>query len=107
MISIPFFEYPSFTEELEIDGTTYILKFNWNSRFSFWTISFYDVAQNPIVTGIKIVLNINLLAQFRAYAVPSGELRAVDASGNNRRIAQKDFVNGRLLLIYASEEELE
>lgn len=104
---IPFDESSSYIQQTPLDGTTYIIKIVWNSRGGFWTISFYDLDNNPILLGIRIVQGVELLSQYRSYAIPSGELYAMDLSRDFSDIERDDFTGDRnLRLIYFAESEL-
>ena len=106
MIRIPFENYPSFRQEVLLDNTSYILDFNWNSRGQFWSMGIYNVFKEPVVLGIKLVLNYELINQFSAYDIPQGEMYVIDPSGDRGEIEQYDLVNGRCSLIYLSEDEI-
>jgi hypothetical protein len=108
MIQINFIQYPSYTNEIVFDGISYIIKFVWNTRGEFWTISFFDINYNPILLGLKLVLNYSLLKDFHYLALPTGELCIFDSSSNNNKIAYEDFTNERQLqLLYIPKVELE
>ena len=107
MIKINFQDFPSFQQEVIIDESSYVLNFNWNSRGEFWELSFLNALREPLVMGIKLVLNYELIRQFQGYGLPDGALYAIDASGNNSKIEQNDFINDRVSLIYITDEEYE
>ena len=106
MVKINFQDYPSFQQEVVLDNDSYVLNFNWNSRGGFWDFSILDTLLNPILQGLKVVLNYPLTRQFKYKDIPQGEFYAVDASGDGSRIEQNDFVNGRVSFIYLTEAEL-
>ena len=97
---IPFSGEASFTEEITLENTPYILVFNWNSRGSFWEMSFYDRSQNPLALGIKLVLNDELIGKFPEAGLPPGKMYVIDGTESEFDIAFDDFTNGRLSLIY-------
>ena len=107
MVKINFQDFPSFQQEVILEDSNYVLNFNWNSRGGFWDLSFLDAFRNPLVMGIKIVLNYELIRKFQGYGLPEGALYAVDPSGDTSRIEQDDFINGRVNLIYVTDEEFE
>lgn len=44
-----------------LDGLPVLLRFKWNTRFSFWSLSIYDRQSVPILLGIKLVRDFPLL----------------------------------------------
>jgi len=106
-VEIPFKDLPSFIEEVTLDNTPYVLKFDYNSRVEAWYISFNNREQTPIVTGIKMVLFHELISEYPDRGLPPGELWVFDPTGGQNPPGREDFVNGRLVLLYYTEEELE
>jgi len=104
---IPFKNYSSFDMELTLDGVPYIIKFNWNSRYEFWTISFYDREKTVLVTGIKIVINYELLTQLVDKGLPPGQLYAIRENESHDRLTKDEFFNNDAFLIYVSEDEID
>lgn len=106
MIPIPFKKYSKFEIELTLDDVNYLLKFIWNSRGEYWTVSFYNPVDNaPYVTGIKIVLNYDILAPFVGKGLPPGTLFALDVGEDTSRIQKLDFYNGSRTLYYLDSTE--
>jgi hypothetical protein len=106
-VIIPFQDFPSFRQEVTLDGNSYSLLFNWNTRFLFWSMSFYTPQRAPIVTGIKLVLDGEFLTQFPDYGLPPGQMTVGDPSGSKARIEKDDFINERCFLTYFTEDEVE
>jgi len=100
IITIPFFNFTQFTQEIALDGIPYIFTFTWNSRGEFWTIGISDKEQNTLISGIKLVLGLELLRKFPDKSLPPGRLFVFDVTGNELPIAYDDFVDGRCDLIY-------
>ena len=104
---IPFKDLPSFTEEVTLDNTPYILRFDYNAREGAWSISFYDREQAPLIIGVKLVIFYELISNYPDRGLPPGELWVFDASGNPTPPGREDFVNDRLVLLYYQEDEIE
>lgn len=106
ILVLPMFSDPSFTQRITLDNVPYRLQFHWNYRGQHWTLSIQDAQGNPVLSGIKLVLQFNLLEQFRAYNIPNGSLTVYDSTGSTDRIGRFDFVSGReLVLVYVSNDE--
>jgi hypothetical protein len=109
MIIIPFTEYPSVSKEIVIDDISYIFSFVWNTRMEAWTLSIYTIENEPILVGIKLVLNYELIRMYRHLDIPQGEMYVIDITDNETKIAYDDFTSsGRnLILAYYEEGEFE
>ena len=105
---IPFAEFPSFTEEITLDGTPYKVSFNWNTRGEYWTVSFTDREENVLAAGIKLVLEYELIADYPDRGLPPGHLYVIDTTNSKEPIGRNDFHNERALtLVYIPEDEVE
>jgi len=101
---IPFSSEASFREEVTLEGTPYIFIFNWNSRFSFWTMSIYDRSNTLLLGSVKLVAGINLLKLFPETAIPPGALYVLSTLRTGSDIAFDDFTNERCLLLYVTAD---
>lgn len=106
MITLPFSEFPYFTEDVLLDNAAYRFLFLWNTRASRWTMSVYSVSDVAIVEGIPIALDQELLGQYPDRGLPPGELWAVDGSGTLQDIARNDLALGTVQLVYVPEAEV-
>lgn len=107
MREIFFIDYPSFRQEVTLDGTPYIFETSWNSRGSFWTLTIYDREENILIGGIKLVLNYEMLLIHPDRGLPPGTLMVLDYSGRTDPIEQDDFVGSRRLqFTYLTEDDL-
>jgi hypothetical protein len=98
---IPFFETPSFQEEVTLDGIVYSLIISWNSLGAFWVLSIFDRDLNPIILGIKLVLNYELFKMHPKLNSPKGELYVIDIKEGSGTISFEDLTsNGRCQLVY-------
>ncbi len=75
----------------ELETITYTFTFRWNERDSAWFMDMGDGAGTPIVTGIKVSLNLDLLAQTRATGLPTGLLMAFDTSDTDTEAGFADL----------------
>jgi len=106
MITIPFDSTSAFTQEVTLDGTPYVFRFSWNFRGEYWTMSLYALDKSPILEGVKIVMNENLLASHPGTALPPGQMWAVAASDSTERIGFSDLYVGKVELVYVPEAEV-
>ena len=105
---IPFTTYPAISKEISLDNKAYKFSFVWNPRMEAWTLSIFDLDDTPILNGIKLVLNYELISMYNYLEIPPGKLFVLDYSDDTSRIAFDDFTGERSLsLVYFSEADLE
>lgn len=100
-VVIPFFDAPSFREEITLEGTPYVFQFSWNYAGSFWSLSIFDRDSNPLVLGIRLVLNYEHIKRHPIIGMPPGELYVIDINEGSSDIAYEDLTsNGRCQVVY-------
>jgi hypothetical protein len=67
---------------VDLGGTNYQLKFQFNERDSAWYMDILDTAGNPMRSGIKVVVNFPLLTRWRDDLRPPGELAGIDLTAD-------------------------
>jgi len=103
---IPFKNLPAFTEEITLDNTPYVFDFIWNSRDSAWGMSILDREQTPLILGITLVINFELITKFSYIEnFPQGQMYVVREDGTYDEIEQNELFNGTCSLIYFEENE--
>lgn len=106
-VIIPFQTASAFSEQVILDGTTYIIDIFWNSRQDAWHITFKDTSLNVLVAGIRLVQGVELLEQYPDRGLPPGELYIIDTNQDLEDIGRNDFTNDRnLLFMYIPENEI-
>ena len=92
---------PAFSEVINIDDVYYKFYFKWNSRDTVWLLDITDVNDNPIMCGIKLVINYELITMHALPVMPLGQMYLFDLSGNNQPCLFDDL-GGRCKLFYLS-----
>jgi hypothetical protein len=105
VVIIPFPDLPNFTQDVALDGTVYRLRVLWNERAGSWSLSFLTPGDAPILEGMKLVLDTELLARFPGLPLPPGELWVLDPAGNLQELGRRELPEGRALLVYFDEAE--
>ena len=103
---IPFKDFPAFVEKVVLDGVPYQLRFWWNSTGEYWTLQMLNNSGTILLSGIKIVLGIELISAFVWMGLPPGELWAIDSTDELDRIGLNDLSSGAVYLRYIPESEL-
>lgn len=96
----------SFTTELP-DGKSYSFEFRWNDRAEAWFMTVGNGEGVPLVSGVRVVVNLPLLAPYSNPELPQGgHLIALDTTEANRDPGFEDL-GRRVLLVFFTDEELE
>lgn len=103
--AIPPKNFSNYRMDIEISGVSWILKFYFNSNYQFWSVSFYDIDENPILVGRKVNNYSGLIRYLRGYDLPGGEIVPLSENNSQERINQDDFVNRIFELVHISEDE--
>ena len=90
---------PSYTVDVDMGGALYRLGINWNTRGEFWTLDLMAADDTPIVMGIRIVPDWDLLGRFADPRLPAGRIYCVDQSGAGSPPGYTDL-GGRVVLAY-------
>jgi hypothetical protein len=97
---------PSFTERVNLGGTTYTLSCYWNQRLSTWFLDLDDAEGNPIIVGRALVIDFPIFGRFRVAGLPPGQLIAQDTSGQNLDPGLNDL-GARVQLLFFSNAEIQ
>lgn len=95
---------PSFKMTVTLDDTAFVLWAKWNVVYGFWTLDLLDSTLDPIVTGLKLALGIDLLHRYRDARLPGGALMVVDLSGKITRIDREDMGRDVFLCYFTADE---
>jgi hypothetical protein len=83
----------------ELDGIFYLLSFRFNSRATIWMMNVSDENSNIIVSGIALLLGVDLLGRFQDSRLPAGSLFLNNFSEENVE-ATRDNLGEDVLLLY-------
>lgn len=105
MIQIPFTKgLDSFTEIVDIEEQSYVIGFSWNNREEAWYMSLFTLENIEIVTGIKLVLGMELLKRTGRPGIPPGEVYCVPMSPVDR--INKTDIPDIVEIVYVTEAEV-
>lgn len=89
----------SFKIRTILEDVQLILRFDWCERDIRWQISIYDTSENPLVLGMPLNVNLELIERFEIDGLPPGNLMLLDTSGRNEE-AGRDDLGDRCKLVY-------
>lgn len=96
---------PHFDFQVQLDGVTYTLEFRWNTRQSGWFMSIQEEDETPIMSGIRVVVDLPLGKRSRDERMPSGALIALDTQDQHKD-PDYDELGPRVVLLYFTADEL-
>jgi len=98
-------DVPAYDFEIDLDDRSFLLVFHWNDRAAAWFFSITSADGDLLVAGRRVVVDFPLLSRFRDNRLPSGEIVAVDTSGEQRNPGIADL-GARVKLLYFAAEDL-
>jgi hypothetical protein len=91
---------PLFTLRVTLDGSDYLLTFDYHASEDRWYMSIADVNESPLVSGVKVLANWPLLSQYSALGLPPGTLFSFDNSAQGGEPPGQYDLGNRVLLLY-------
>lgn len=79
-------------------GTFYLFDFRWNTRDGAWYFDLLDEFESPIVSGVKVVLGVELGRRTTDQRMPKGVFWAADLSAQGLDATLDDL--GTRVVIY-------
>ncbi len=73
----------NWVQRTQLDGRDFMFRFVWNQRDGHWSIDLADQDSIAIASGIKLVINRDLLATVVDDRRPPGTLVVIDLLGTN------------------------
>ena len=101
---IPFKEPGAWEAQIELTGVIFILNFKWNALNEYWVMNIFDRNDQPILLGVKVVVNWNLTEQFVAVGMPTGDIVCQNVLGAFQQILRFDMGDIDELFYYEAGE---
>lgn len=76
---------------ITLEGRTYLLGFNWNTRGNFFAMTVSKENSTPIVEGIAMRLGTSFLSKYQSVDLPPGNFFLWDTTGNIVEPARLDY----------------
>lgn len=95
----------SFEQAHDLDGRTYVLRFDWNERDEAWRMTIRLPDDTVLAAGRKVVVNVPLLRGLVDSRLPAGTLMAIDNTGQDLDPAH-DELGVRVQIVYVDTEGL-
>ncbi|MCK5316394.1 MAG: hypothetical protein KAJ55_00690 [Anaerolineales bacterium] len=91
-------DVPSFTFQTDLDGTTFMFKFRYNSRTDRWAFDIQTANEDPIVSGIAVLTGTSLLERFSDSRLPIGELFVLNKEDETASPGRNDLQENVFIL---------
>lgn len=92
----------NYSYQIDLDGTVYNINVRYNHREDYWHLSLYLTDNTPLVTGVRMVYDTDLVGRFKQANLPPGILLLTNDAGLES-MGQEDVRDSKL--IYITEEE--
>jgi hypothetical protein len=92
-------EFPNTELSVDLELITYILKFNFNSRTSLWYMTISQEDGTPLVVGVPIFTDVDIMIQYKNPDLPPGIFMAFDTEDLSADAGRDDLGN-RVKLLY-------
>lgn len=104
-ILIPTREDPRYSIEIELDGSSFFLDFEWNDRAESWFLDILNADRVMLLAGVRVVVGFPLINRYRDPRLPKGDLTAIVTSGSDLDPKFTDL-GDRVQLLYTPIDEM-
>lgn len=104
MLIVPFKEPASWQAQITLTDVIFNLRFKWNALNKYWVMSIYSRNDEPILLGVKVVVNWNLTGQFVTVGIPTGDIVCQNVLGGFEKIMRFDMGEIDELFYYEAGE---
>lgn len=106
MITVPTLQgFADYTEIVQL-GTTYRLRFTYNSRAASWYLTILGAGGGVLVAGIRVVLEWPLAMQHVEATLPDGELIVLDLTASRIEPGREDLRDDVAPLTFVPSSEV-
>lgn len=101
---IPFKLPAQWRAAINLDNIQYNLIFRWNAMNQYWVMDILTSEDLPVIFGVKIVTNYNLLMQYSMDNKPPGNIICQNIVGGWEAIRRYDMGQTNELVYYVQGE---
>lgn len=94
----------AYTITVTLDNDVFVFIFDYNERTDSWNLSIETSDNESLISGLKLVLETNLLELYADSRLPKGELICIDNTGSLDKIGRDDLISN-IDLLYITKEE--
>lgn len=63
-VNLPLYNEPDYQYQISLEDNSYTLRFIYNGTMKLYTLSIYDVDQNPVCCGVGLVPNYPIIGNY-------------------------------------------
>lgn len=87
------FQEPHLKLRVILDNIQVVMQIDWNDEDSRWQISISDANENPLVMGLAMNINEELIQRFSITGLPLGQLVFLNTTGKDDEAGIDDLGN--------------
>lgn len=107
MIEIPLRnDLANFEFTIDLEDSTYRFSFLWNERTQLWSFSISEIDGTPIICGIPVFVEYQVLQRFKDIRLPPGFISFYDTSGKHLNPGRDDLGDRVKMIYILSDEEV-
>lgn len=107
MITVPTFQqFADYTEIVQLAGTTYRLRFTYNTRAASWYVTMLGAGGDVLLAGLRVRLEWPLRRQHVGADLPAGDLIVLDLLGLRREPGRNDLRDDVAPLTFLPNDEV-
>lgn len=88
-----------------LEGSRYYFTIQYNSRMDKWILSIANYKQEPILTGLPLLIGADLIRRFVNPEVPPGYLFFCNAVNENTEAGRNTVSDDHMLVYVTSDDE--
>ncbi len=97
-------DLPFYRVYVELESVLYGFEFHWNHLAEGWFMSIFTADDQPILSGVRLVVDWPLNARGADARLPPGILIAQDTTGARQDPGEDDLGTRTVLLYFTSDE---
>lgn len=107
MITIPTTpDFADYVEVVSLGGTTFRLRFVFNSRDESWYMTILGAGGEELVAGIRVRTEWPINRQYVGEDLPQGVVIPADATGAKAEPGREDLQDDRIPLVFVAADEI-
>lgn len=99
-------EHADFEEDVDLGGTVFRVRVQYNGRDDSWYLSVSDVDENPLVMGVRLTLDTSTLGPHVGEDLPQGALAVIDPAETRQDPSRQSLDDEVMALVFFTLAEL-
>ena len=91
-------DLPAYQFGIDLDGVNFKFSFRFNTRMGRWLWDILDTEENPILMGVPLLVNLDLIGRYKIEELPLGSFICINETGTSNNPGRYDLGNNVKLL---------